>query len=240
MAAARSPSASDASASSSSSDSAGDDDPAAAFAHGGERKRRALAALLQQAGSSSHSSWSTFASGFLSNVLARGPSVHRVFHDLQGSFHQERNLKECLSLARLIDALRARDRTRALDLACRRLAGVHAADQNGSWDICDAYEKDTSKQSFVPEKFMQDAVKHALRVKALTTAGSAARSAGFSSAARSSGRSASGFGSSSSARRNDSRPRSRPAPRASAGSSRSGAVSSAKKKGGKRDRPEQE
>jgi len=67
----------------------------------------------------------------------------------------------------MIDALRAKNYSALRELLYRRLAGVHAADSSDNWALCDAFELVMDKQSFVPDAFMQRAVKNVMRIQAL-------------------------------------------------------------------------
>jgi hypothetical protein len=136
---------------------------AAAYAAGGHRRSDAFAKVREQ-----YLALEPMARKFLRNVLAEGPSVYHVFrYDL--TFKHERNRRECLSLAKMIDVAREHPRHNGLllELACRRLAGVHAADQGDDWSVCDSLEGIANRQSFLPEKVMQRTVKNLLRVRSL-------------------------------------------------------------------------
>lgn len=122
---------------------------------------------------------SPFAESFLSNVLRGAPdsTVQKVYkYDI--SFNHTRNQRECLTLAALIDAARAGDLNQVLELACRRLAGVHTADASNNWKICDAIELHTASQSFVPSGYLQLALKQVVRMQAVEKTSSAPRGAG--------------------------------------------------------------
>lgn len=125
----------------------------------------------------------SMAKPYLRNVLAHGKSVYVVFkHDVE--FQKARNQRECLSLARILDALLAKRYSDAREIAVRRLAGVHAADQSGDgWDICDAFEQVTERQCFVPDDFMTRALKNVIRVQALNKSSQPKFGAGFNQAA---------------------------------------------------------
>jgi hypothetical protein len=93
---------------------------------------------------------------FIRNVLSGGgTSIYTVFkYDVR--FASERNRRECLALARILDAALQGDMQRLVELTVRRLAGVHTADSSdNNWDACDAIEQVMEKQSFVPTKFLQ-------------------------------------------------------------------------------------
>jgi hypothetical protein len=114
------------------------------------------------------------AQGFIRNLMAqagRNGSAFDVYkHDIK--FLKQRNQRECMSLARVLDALLAKRVDVALERLCRRLAGVHAADQaNDHWALCDAFELVMERQSFVPDDHLQRVVKAVMRMQALESAG---------------------------------------------------------------------
>lgn len=117
--------------------------------------------------SSGHTSY--MAKQYITNVLrsSGGTSVHRAFKE-DVKFKSERNRRECLALARIIDAALRNDLKQLLELAVRRLAGVHTADtSDNNWDACDAIEQVMERQSFVPTKFLQRALKTVVQLQAL-------------------------------------------------------------------------
>ncbi len=106
---------------------------------------------------------------YIMNVLrsSGGTSVLRVFRD-DVSFASERNRRECLALARIVDAALHGDVKQVLELAVRRLAGVHTADSsNGNWSACDAIEQVMSRQSFLPTHVLQRTLKTVVQMNAL-------------------------------------------------------------------------
>jgi hypothetical protein len=153
-------------------DSEGDFDPADPFGVLGKarRVRRARSHrsdLEDDAEAAGHTSY--MARDFICNVLrsSGGTSVHRVFKG-DVKFHNERNRRECLALARIIDAALRSDLKQLLELAVRRLAGVHTADtSDNNWDACDAIEQVMERQSFVPTKHLQRALKTVVQMQAL-------------------------------------------------------------------------
>lgn len=110
-----------------------------------------------------------FARAFLANVLrgSGGKSVAQVFRYDVDFAKDERSKNECWALARIADALLARDWEQALELTCRRLAGVHTASTSGNWAVCDALEMNHGRQSFVPGRVLQQALKSVVRIEAL-------------------------------------------------------------------------
>lgn len=117
------------------------------------------------------------AKGFLLNVFRStgSKSVHAAFKD-DVTFRSERNHRECLALARIIDAALRGDLRQLLELAVRRLAGVQAADcSDGNWRVCDAIEGAMERQSFLPPKFLQRALKTVVQMDALQQRGKASQ-----------------------------------------------------------------
>ena len=110
---------------------------------------------------------------FVRNVLSQAGasgSVYKVYkYDIE--FKRDRNHKECISLARMLDSLLQKRYKEVQEQMCRRLAGVHAADTSGNWAFCDAFELVMDKQSFVPDDLMQRAVKNVMRMQALENSG---------------------------------------------------------------------
>ena len=127
----------------------------------------------------------SFADSFINNVRQcyPGQSVHSVFLR-DTAWKSDRNKKEGLALAAIIDAARRGDMQLVLETAARRLAGVHTGDSTGNWKMCDVFELNTQAQSFVPSGFMQMALKHVQRMQAVEKSASASSS---SAASRSKG-----------------------------------------------------
>jgi hypothetical protein len=112
-----------------------------------------------------------FAHDFLENVLADGaPNVYSVYK-YNVVFKNNRNGYECLALAKIVDALLNRDRRTALELACRRLAGVQTADKANNWGLCHALELNHQERSFVPPRVLARIIKEDARLKALEASG---------------------------------------------------------------------
>ena len=104
---------------------------------------------------------SPLAPEWLDSVLSRYDSVERAYAHLSSNW-QPRNRKEAQTLARIIDAIRLGRRADALEMAVRRLVGVHSASQpGGSWHIGDVLEGDVEEHSFLSAKVWAKAVKHA-------------------------------------------------------------------------------
>lgn len=82
-------------------------------------------------------------------------------------FKHERNRHEVEFLARLVDLLRKKQRSAALEVAVRRLVGVETADRSGDWRLCDAFELVTKKQSNAPTEFLAHAIKAVKRIDAV-------------------------------------------------------------------------
>ena len=117
---------------------------------------------------------------FIRNVISQagsGGSVYKVYkYDVV--FKKERNMRECLALAKIVDAIIHKQWDNVRELVCRRLAGVHASDTSDNWAMCDAFELVMDKQSFVPDAFMQRAIKSVMRMQALSNATAASKKGG--------------------------------------------------------------
>jgi hypothetical protein len=108
--------------------------------------------------------------GFVAN--AKAASGGRSLYDLykfevtprfrEGSSHSK---QECLALARIIDAALAGDMENVLELACRRLGGVHTAVETGNWEMCERLENEAEQRSFVPAEFMSSALQSVVRMQ---------------------------------------------------------------------------
>lgn len=110
------------------------------------------------------------AGGFLDNIyVSTGRTTHRILPTFKEvEWKNIRNEREALTLARVIDILRRdHDVDEAIEVLCRRLAGVQSADQSGDWRLADALELKMEKQSFVPEHFLARAIKSKRRAEEL-------------------------------------------------------------------------
>lgn len=143
------------------------------YASHGSRRRHAVDDAMDSTGGSR-----PIAGKVLRRILARGPNVHHVTR-YDTTFKSERNRRECLALAKVLDALLARDVELAKELAMRRYTGVQLSDTSGDWNYCDVVEGVMDKHSYLPEEFLQRVVKSVMRVEALdksaTTSKPAAR-----------------------------------------------------------------
>jgi hypothetical protein len=93
-----------------------------------------------------------------------------------------RNENEILAWCRVIDAMRLGQHEVALELAVRRLAGVHSAELSGTWKVSDVFELDTRKTSFVPPGVLKHAIKTVNRAEKLKKLGEKSSSSGSSAA----------------------------------------------------------
>ncbi len=180
-------SSSSSSSSSTPSSDSSDDDRAVAL-RGGRLSRHAREDELDRVGVT-HSD--DFHVGFIRNALRNtvGRSVYDVFRrDVTPSWgsQHEHSRRECLVLAMIIDeALLHREVNRTLlDLACRRLGGVHTAVDTGSWKLCERLQSDHDQRNFVPEKYLARALK---RVTQETSLHKVAGERDYTSTASSSG-----------------------------------------------------
>ena len=130
------------------------------------------------------------AAQWLRNALASagaGGSLYKLFKD-QLKFDKERNRRECMSLARVLDCLLKKERAKAQEHLVRRLAGVHAADATDDWQLCDQFELVMDRTSFVPDEHMQRAVKNVMRMRALESSNKAHKSKGLGGSGGAGGR----------------------------------------------------
>lgn len=119
-----------------------------------------------------------FAREFLSRALADDAATVYSVYKYNVKMVKERNVWECLALAKVIDALLRKDHRLALELACRRLAGVQTADKSGNWGYCAALELNHEEQSFVPPRILARIIKRESRMRALANSGTSAGSSG--------------------------------------------------------------
>jgi hypothetical protein len=120
----------------------------------------------------SHRIIDPMAPGFIANALRTSGGQGSLTHVFTNEvlIESKHNRMEIIALARVIDACRSGEVELAMELAVRRLAGVHIAELTGSWAICVQYELDRTKQSFVPASLMTAAIKDVLRLETLTKA----------------------------------------------------------------------
>ncbi len=120
----------------------------------------------------------SFADNWLARVLgveAAGsptPSLEAYFRDRVTRTWDTRHahsVREIERLARIVDSLRGQDVDEALDVACRRIAGIWLAVDNGNWDLCDRLERRTQSaiHSLPPDEMqgLARAVKMAQHVR---------------------------------------------------------------------------
>jgi hypothetical protein len=106
-----------------------------------------------------------------SHVIKRaGGRLYKTYKD-DVTFKNERNRRECLSLAKVIDQARregVKSKSLFMEMAIRRLVGVQSADTaDDDWSICDEIELDSSSQTFIPPKVLQRALANTRRFLAL-------------------------------------------------------------------------
>ncbi len=134
----------------------------------------------------------SFARGFVANArfAAGGRSMFQLYKEVTAGFPTESSKRECLALARILDALLRGDTAAALEHTCRRLGGVHTAAETGNWAMCERLETEAEQRSFVPDAFMRSALKSVTQMQAVkkSAAESAAGRGALSKAASGSGR----------------------------------------------------
>jgi hypothetical protein len=137
---------------------------------------RQLDADLDAAGAMQRS----FAADFLQlfeDSNGAGASLQHVYkYDICAlwSDQQAHSRRECIALARVLDAARRQDWPTVLEMLCRRLAGVQTAVDTGNWAMCEQLEHATQQRSFVPARVLAAALKNVSRVEAIKKAGGGA------------------------------------------------------------------
>ena len=205
------------------SDEEQDDDPfTASLRSGGRLRKEEMEHQLAVAGVQR-----SFATGFMQNAqfAAGGRSMFQLYTDVTSAFSQDarHSKRECLALARILDALLRKDFAAALEHTCRRLGGVHTAAETGNWAMCDRLETESEQRSFVPDAFMRSALKSVTQMqavrKSVAHSGGGKGGAGGSSASGGKGR-------------RDSRPKSTKKENSPGGDNKGTGASTSQKKGG--------
>jgi hypothetical protein len=96
-----------------------------------------------------------------------------------GASLNQHSRNELQSLARVIDSLLAKDTKAAIELAVRRLVGVHAAARQGNWGVADALDQNTPSLSWLGSRLNGQCAKISARM--LTARGTSDASASGSS-----------------------------------------------------------
>ena len=100
----------------------------------------------------------SIATELLSNIL-RGREQASVEQVLASrSYQSQRNGKEVLALARVVDCLRRGHADAALELALRRISGVLLGDKTEKWSMCDYLMHDTAATAYLPHTVLQQAL----------------------------------------------------------------------------------
>lgn len=89
----------------------------------------------------------------------------------QVTWKNTRNKFECEAIAQAIDALRLdgiSDRSQGLEILCRRLGGVHLADQHNNWSLAEVVAFNPHGGSLMPRDVMTKALKEADTLRRLT------------------------------------------------------------------------
>jgi len=107
------------------------------------------------------------ADSYAPTVLANAKTAGSVLNWVNGQdFVKTRNRFEAVALAAAIDSL-VKDVPAShlgIEILCRRLTGVHLADQNNNWDLCKAVEWPYASQSLLDQRLMTRAVKDAAAI----------------------------------------------------------------------------
>jgi hypothetical protein len=145
--------------------------------------------------SSSRDKDDSLVSEWINNVLIDGSTVFERYTAATAKWTSERNRKEVLVLAKIVDLIRLGNSRQALDRAMRRIAGVQAQEQSGSWMMSNVLENNMEEQSFLPLRTWNAALKQASRFetvrKSAQTAGGAGSFAGKDKSKSSAGSSSS-------------------------------------------------
>lgn len=176
----------DSSSSSDSDDSVPSDDSSVGVHHSHRSSRRKKSSSKSRIAAQMklHGLDDPWGKQFIENALrAHGgatgsATLVRVYKD-DLDITTKRNRMEILAWCRCIDAMRLGHFEVALEIAVRRLAGVHTAELSGTWEAAAVFELDTSKQSFVPAAALKAALKTVTRSQALKKLGDKPSSSGF-------------------------------------------------------------
>ena len=119
----------------------------------------------------------------LRNML-KGRSSSSVFECVTQDISQsgitlnQHSRNELQALARIIDSLLAKDSKAAIELAVRRLVGVHAASKSGNWGVADALDQNTPSLSWLGSRLNSQCAKISARILNARGASDASASGG--------------------------------------------------------------
>ena len=84
-----------------------------------------------------------------------------LWKELSVDWSSVHSAKECVHIARVLDAMIAEDLELALELLCRRLGAVDMGARTGNWALCEELERGSasSSQSFLPRHTIASALK---------------------------------------------------------------------------------
>jgi hypothetical protein len=103
-----------------------------------------------------------YASVVLANATKNGSSV--LSWVKAQSWKHGRNEREATAIGAAIDALLAEGVDRngeGIEILCRRLSGVHAADKFNNWKLCEVVEYPYASESLLDQRLLSRAVKDA-------------------------------------------------------------------------------
>jgi len=110
----------------------------------------------------------TTATSYAPTVIVNASSAGSVLNWVSSqTFNKSRNRFEALALAAAIDALLedgVQDQSLGMEILCRRLTGVHLADESANWDLCKAVEWPYASQHLLDQKLLARAVKDAAAI----------------------------------------------------------------------------
>jgi hypothetical protein len=115
-------------------------------------------------------------------VLANASTAGSVLNWVKAqTWNHSRSMHECIAIAAAIDAFLAEglnDESVGMEILCRRLSGVHAADKFNNWDLCKVVEYPYASESLLNQQLLSRAVKDAsARVRLLNRASKSTSSA---------------------------------------------------------------
>jgi hypothetical protein len=115
-------------------------------------------------------------------VLANATTAGSVLNWVKAqTWNHSRSMHECIAIAAAIDAFLAEglsDESVGMEILCRRLSGVHAADKFNNWDLCKVVEYPYASESLLNQQLLSRAVKDAsARVRLLNRASKSTSSA---------------------------------------------------------------
>ena len=101
-------------------------------------------------------------------VLANASSAGSILNWVVAQdFNKSRNRYEAVAIGAALDALLEGGTPKSalgIEMLCRRLTGVHLADQSANWDLCKAVEYPYASQSLLDQRLLAKAIKDAAAI----------------------------------------------------------------------------